>query len=38
MLLDFLGVPEKSSNTIFVNFNIAYYFVFGIVIIVIILQ
>jgi hypothetical protein len=38
MLLDFLGIPEKSSNAIFINFNITYYFVFVIIIIVIILQ
>jgi hypothetical protein len=38
MLLDFFGIPEKSSNIIYINFNIIYYAVFGIGIIVIILQ
>jgi len=36
--IEFLGIPKKSSNIIYINFNITYYSIFGIVIIVIILQ
>jgi len=35
MLLDFLGIPEKFSNIIYINFNIIYYSIFEMVIIVI---
>jgi hypothetical protein len=38
MSLDFLGIPEKFSNIIYINLNITYYYIFGMVIIVIILQ